>query len=261
MEEFRASGLDLDRLGGNSGKNRLSLDLASLLPREGRLKVLDVGCAGPLPMNLWAPFLPLADRLELHGVDVANLDRARSAAADIGIEIDIREGSATDLVSPLGTEQFDAVVCTQVLEHVPDWRRALEEMRGVLRPGGTLLLTCDAMELAKSPATRLKLEGKRRWSQIRERHPALAKAGDRLVSGEWEKGLTRDEVRAGCVAAALTVETLLPYGLRDIKLVQRPLGGYARQLWLSFEEAAHAEGGDALRVDLFTLLYVRARRD
>lgn len=38
-------------------------------------------------------------------------------------------------------ESFDLIVCLDVLEHVPDYRRALGECHRVLRPGGRLLLT------------------------------------------------------------------------------------------------------------------------
>jgi len=47
--------------------------------------------------------------------------------------------SALDL--PFAGEQFDTVVSTEVLEHVPDPLRALREMRRVLRPGGFLVLS------------------------------------------------------------------------------------------------------------------------
>lgn len=36
---------------------------------------------------------------------------------------------------------FDVVLCTEVLEHLPEPQRAIDEMFRVLRPGGTLLLT------------------------------------------------------------------------------------------------------------------------
>jgi SAM-dependent methyltransferase len=48
-------------------------------------------------------------------------------------------GSATDI--PLGDAGFDTVVCTEVLEHVPDPLKALREMYRVLKPGGYLILS------------------------------------------------------------------------------------------------------------------------
>ena len=41
----------------------------------------------------------------------------------------------------LADEVFDVVLCTEVLEHLPEPQRAIDEMFRVLRPGGTLLLT------------------------------------------------------------------------------------------------------------------------
>jgi SAM-dependent methyltransferase len=62
------------------------------------------------------------------------------------IGLDIRRGRD---VKVLGDAQglcftdgvFDVVLCTEVLEHLPEPQRAIDEMFRVLRPGGTLLLT------------------------------------------------------------------------------------------------------------------------
>ena len=43
---------------------------------------------------------------------------------------------------PVEDGRYDAVICTQVLAHLPDPLSALREMWRVLRPGGTLWLTC-----------------------------------------------------------------------------------------------------------------------
>jgi SAM-dependent methyltransferase len=47
-----------------------------------------------------------------------------------------------DIQAPvLDTERFDAVLCTEVLEHVPDPMQAMREIHRVLRPGGVALLS------------------------------------------------------------------------------------------------------------------------
>ena len=48
-------------------------------------------------------------------------------------------GSATAI--PLGDAGFDTVVCTEVLEHIPDPLQAIREMHRVLKPGGHLVLS------------------------------------------------------------------------------------------------------------------------
>jgi SAM-dependent methyltransferase len=54
-----------------------------------------------------------------------------------------RDGVRNEDVTRLTFEgaSFDAVLCCDVLEHVPEHERALCELRRVLRPGGALLLT------------------------------------------------------------------------------------------------------------------------
>jgi SAM-dependent methyltransferase len=42
---------------------------------------------------------------------------------------------------PLLTSSFDVVLCTEVLEHLPEPQQAIDEMFRVLKPGGQLLLT------------------------------------------------------------------------------------------------------------------------
>jgi SAM-dependent methyltransferase len=44
---------------------------------------------------------------------------------------------------PVEDRRYDAVICTQVLEHVPDPLKALKELYRVLAPGGTLWLSTN----------------------------------------------------------------------------------------------------------------------
>jgi SAM-dependent methyltransferase len=63
-------------------------------------------------------------------------DRARAAAAEAQVRIDVVDGVADAL--PADDGSFDAAVACLVLCTVPDQARALAELRRVLRPGGEL---------------------------------------------------------------------------------------------------------------------------
>ena len=83
-------------------------------------------------------FYPAGVRLTGIDLSPAMLERARERAGELGMEVDLREGDAQDLPLPDGS--FDTVVCTLSLCNVPDDRKAVAEMKRVLKPGGRLLL-------------------------------------------------------------------------------------------------------------------------
>jgi SAM-dependent methyltransferase len=241
LREAGESGLALDALPNNTAKLRLILDLSADLDRPRA--VLDVGCGGRVhPFELWEPFLPLKERLELVGVDVAHLEATAARARELGFPIEVRRASALELSRTFGADRFDAVVSTQVLEHLPDWRGALREMAAVLRPGGRLLVTCDSGDLARPMRERVRLAAKR--------------ISARLGRHEWERGPARDELREAARGLGLEVERLAWYGLSDVKAAAAAGGSAARLLALALEEAVEAEAHPGL----YRLLYLRARK-
>jgi ubiquinone/menaquinone biosynthesis C-methylase UbiE len=80
------------------------------------------------------------DGIRLTGVDFSPqmLQLARRRAEQLGRPVDLRLGDAQALDLP--DASFDTVVCTLSLCAIPDERRAIAEMKRVLRPGGRLLL-------------------------------------------------------------------------------------------------------------------------
>lgn len=259
LDELRSAGLGLSHLPANSAKVRLILDLRARLEETGTLRVLDVGCGGRNhPFSLWEPLVPFAERLELVGVDVDHLEPTRKRSEEVGLPMTVRLASALDLVEALGPASFDAVVSTQVLEHIPDWVEALRQMHGVLRPGGLLLLTCDSGELDRGRMNRGWLAGKRAYARVAARSPAVARALRPLVSGEWERGLRLEELGAGARSAGFEVEVLERCALRDLKDVRGGAG--ARLLALAFEEALREEADTTPFAHLYRILYLRARK-
>jgi len=95
------------------------------------------------------PFYP--EGIRLTGVDFspAMLELARRQADQLGRKVDLRLGDAQAL--DLADASFDTVVCTLSLCAIPDERRAVAEMRRMLRPGGRLLLL-DHVAAAPRPA-------------------------------------------------------------------------------------------------------------
>lgn len=62
------------------------------------------------------------------------------------VALDIKPGAGVQVLGDaqalgLAANVFDVVLCTEVLEHLPEPQQAIDEMHRVLKPGGTLLLT------------------------------------------------------------------------------------------------------------------------
>jgi SAM-dependent methyltransferase len=95
--------------------------------------VLDVGCGSGRNLVDLARLGPVA------GVELS--EQAAAVATARGVA-DVRIGPVESL--PWTDETFDLVTCLDVLEHTPDDRLTLRELRRVTRSGGVLLLTVPA---------------------------------------------------------------------------------------------------------------------
>jgi SAM-dependent methyltransferase len=90
---------------------------------------LDVGCSIGMISEHFARVWP---GWRVVGVDID--EDALSLSSAGGASAIFCLGDAMCLPFPSGA--FDLVLCVQVYEHVPDWRRLLREVHRVLKPGG-----------------------------------------------------------------------------------------------------------------------------
>jgi SAM-dependent methyltransferase len=105
-----------------------------------------------------APEMPL--RKLLQGSKPASYLTADLDAPEVDIHFDL-----TDV--PLADDAFDVVVCNHVMEHIPDDRAALREIRRILAPGGWgLLMTPIVVEsTVEDPSETDPAERLRRFGQ------------------------------------------------------------------------------------------------
>ncbi len=99
-------------------------------------KLLDAG-AGE------CQFMRFCAHLDYVSQDFAEYDGTGDGS---GLQTKSWDRSALDIVSditaiPRPDASFDAILCTEVFEHIPDPRAALREFSRLLRPGGWLILT------------------------------------------------------------------------------------------------------------------------
>ena len=92
--------------------------------------ILDVGAGS-------CPYRHLFNHCEYRTQDVALLQGDQLRHGGYG-RIDY-VGDATAIPAPEG--EFDAVLCTEMLEHHPEPIRVVKELSRILKPGGVLLLT------------------------------------------------------------------------------------------------------------------------
>ena len=111
-------------------------------PVEARERVLDMGCGGGRH----------AFALYRRGVHVVALDLDAAELKDVAgmfaaLEPEVPAGATAQAVHgsayalPFADASFDKVVAAEVLEHLPEDRRAMAELARVLKPGGLMAVT------------------------------------------------------------------------------------------------------------------------
>jgi ubiquinone/menaquinone biosynthesis C-methylase UbiE len=101
-------------------------------------RVLDLGCGeGRHVISAY-----LEQEVDAVGVDLClddlltTREKFDEFAGEIAAGRSFGLSSANALALPFADNSFDKVICSEVLEHIPDYRAALREVDRVLKPGG-----------------------------------------------------------------------------------------------------------------------------
>lgn len=107
-------------------------------PLQTGERVLDLGCGeGRHVISVY-----VEGDVDAVGVDLshADLKTTQEKFGDFSQPDHPQKGfilsSANALALPFADDSFDKVICSEVLEHIPDYQSALEEINRVLKPGG-----------------------------------------------------------------------------------------------------------------------------
>ncbi len=95
-------------------------------------RILEVGCGGGHVLRLFPDS-------ELTGVDVSGVMLEKAKRNLAGLKATLLKGELAD--HSFGDQSFDAIICTEVLEHVVEPEAILAEMQRLLRPAGGLVVT------------------------------------------------------------------------------------------------------------------------
>jgi len=128
---FRSAGLAWARKNARELNWEIARDMESLGLATGAA-VADIGC-GAKPYQQYFP-----GAVRYLGIDLPVERSANKLQKRADVFADLRR-------LPISAECFDIVLCTQVLEHVPEPERVIAEAQRILRSGGLLILSVPFM--------------------------------------------------------------------------------------------------------------------
>jgi 2-polyprenyl-6-hydroxyphenyl methylase/3-demethylubiquinone-9 3-methyltransferase len=160
-------------------------DARSLKPLAG-LRVLDIGCGGGL---ISEPLARMGGTVTGIEPKEANLKAAIAHAEPQGLAIDYRAETVEDLVA--AGETFDAVVCLEVVEHVPDVAAFLAGCARLVAPGGMIVLSTINRTLKSFALAIVGAEYVLRWLPV--------------GTHQWDRFITPAELSGHLAAAGMTM--------------------------------------------------------
>lgn len=187
--------------GSNTDRVRVEWVAKELKSLPEGARILDAG-AGELRLK------PYCSHLEYVSQDFCQYEgKGDGKALQTGAWDTTRIDIVSDIAAiPVPDASFDAVLCSEVFEHIPDTIAAVREFSRILKPGGTLLITapfCSLTHLAPYHFSGLN----RYWY---EKHLAdlPMKIEEITANGNWFEFVAQELSRARFVSSSYASASL-----------------------------------------------------
>lgn len=136
---------DMERLSFNGNSRYDGLEASIHITRyllaknycEGH-RVLDIACGegyGSRLLKNWGA-------TEVYGVDISEEALSHARRHFAGDDIYFIRSSGEDLLTVLADHRFDLIVSLETIEHLQDPKVFLDNLRSLLKPGGTIIISC-----------------------------------------------------------------------------------------------------------------------
>lgn len=165
--------------GANSDQSRIDWVAKTLRSIPAGMRILDAG-AGELRLK------PYCAHLDYVSQDFCQYEGAGDGTA---LQTGAWDTTQIDIVSnivsiPVTDASFDVVLCSEVLEHIPNPVAAVREFSRILKPGGTLVLTAPFCSLTHFAPYHFASGLNRYWYE--EHLPAMGIEIDQVTpNGNW----------------------------------------------------------------------------
>jgi 2-polyprenyl-6-hydroxyphenyl methylase/3-demethylubiquinone-9 3-methyltransferase len=115
-------------------------------------KVADIGCGMGVQSILWARSGYFVTAVDIDS-DLQIIGKQKVAAE--ALQIKWVTASASEL--PFESNKYDVCLCIELLEHVPEWKKCLDQITRIVKPGGVVTLTTTNNICPKQSEFRLPL--------------------------------------------------------------------------------------------------------
>jgi len=120
-------------------RKRASIILKLFKKVKKDVKILDAGCGYGIYSLILAEKGYNLTSLDIEAIRIKEIESMKNEYGFIKDKIKTKIGSLTNL--PFKNEEFEVIICSEVLEHIKDYKKAFLELGRVLKKNGALIVS------------------------------------------------------------------------------------------------------------------------